>query len=88
MEVPADEPFVKILQEISGQVLSFTPELGAFPAWTDSRFFDEISGIKTIPAFGPGLLTVTHSPNEYIEMKSLIEALKIYSLAAIRYLGN
>lgn len=84
-EVPADEPFVKILQDISSKVLSFPPELGAFPAWTDSRFFDEI-GINTIPAFGPGLLTVTHSPKEYVEIKSLVEALKIYSLAACKYL--
>lgn len=85
-EVSADEPFVRILRDISTKVLSFTPELGAFPAWTDARFFDEISGIKTIPAFGPGFLTITHSPKEYVEVKSLIEALKIYSLAAIHYL--
>jgi len=86
-EVSADEPFVQILRDIGTEVLSFTPDLGACLGWTDLRFFDEI-GIKTIPGFGPGLTSVNHSTKEYVEIKSLIEALKIYSLAACSYLGN
>jgi acetylornithine deacetylase/succinyl-diaminopimelate desuccinylase-like protein len=39
-----------------------------------------------VPSFGPGLLTAAHAPNESISLDSLVEAAKIYALAALRYL--
>ena len=55
------------------------------PGWTDSRFFYNIANIKTISGFGPGLLTVTHSPKEYVDIKALIDSVKIFSHAALNY---
>jgi acetylornithine deacetylase len=87
VEVSLDQPFVASLTTAAKQVLGFQPRLNAFPAWTDARFFAE-AGITTIPAFGPGLLTVTHMPNEHIAVESIVRASKIYALAAWSYLSG
>jgi acetylornithine deacetylase len=84
--VSEEHPFVRRLQAAAEQILGQCPPQGAFPAWTDARFFDAISGIRTIPAFGPGLLVVTHAPNEHVRVESIVEACKIYALAAASYL--
>jgi acetylornithine deacetylase/succinyl-diaminopimelate desuccinylase family protein len=84
--VSEDEPFVAHLRKAAESVLGTCPPLGAFPAWTDARYFDGIAGIKTIPSFGPGLLTVTHAPNEHISTNSIVDACKIYALSASLYL--
>jgi acetylornithine deacetylase len=86
VEFPAQHPFLEVLETAAEHVLGFRPTRGAFPAWTDARFFTEIAGIPTIPAFGPGLLTVIHRPNEYVAIEAIIEAAKIYALAAVMYL--
>jgi acetylornithine deacetylase/succinyl-diaminopimelate desuccinylase-like protein len=86
VELPPAHPFVACLEEASTQVLGICPPRRAFPAWTDARFFTEIAGIPAIPAFGPGLLTAIHRPNEHVSVEAIIQAAKIYALAAIAYL--
>ncbi|HEB27787.1 MAG TPA: M20 family peptidase [Porticoccus sp.] len=86
--VSENEPFIHHLQSAAQKVLGQTPPFGAFPAWTDARFFDSIAGITTIPAFGPGLLTVTHAPNEHLSVESIIQACKMYAIAAMEYLTD
>lgn len=85
--VPEGHPFVLALRLASKEVLRGEPELGTFPAWTDARFFQHDAGIPTIPAFGPGLLTVTHGPNERIPIASIVRAARVYALAGYRYLS-
>jgi len=81
-----DEPFVKMLQEASERVLGRRLPLGGFPAFTDAYWFHSYAGIPTIPAFGPGLLTLAHRPNEYVSTEGIVQASKIYALAALDYL--
>ena len=86
MEFPPAHPLVACLEQASEQVLGARPPRAAFPAWTDARFLTEIAGIPAIPAFGPGLLTVIHRPNEHVSVKAIVEAAKIYALTAVHYL--
>ena len=86
VEFPTSHPFLEALETAAQRVLGFRPTKGAFPAWTDARFFRDIAGIPSIPAFGPGLLTVTHRPNEHVATDAIIEAAKIYALAAVLFL--
>jgi acetylornithine deacetylase len=85
-EISADHEIVRALQAAAGDVLGRPVPLGGFPGGTDAPHF-ESAGIPTVPSFGPGLLTVAHTPNESISVDSLLEAAKIFALAALRYLN-
>jgi len=85
--VPEDHPFIDALKDSSRSVLGKVPQLSAYPAWTDARFFQHVAGIPTIPAFGPGLLTVAHGPNERVLVENIGRASRVYALAAANYLS-
>lgn len=81
-EIGGDTPVIKSIQEACRFVLGKVPRLGAFTGGTDSASFQGIAGIPTVPAFGPGLLTEAHSPNESLSLSSFVEAAKLYALIA------
>jgi acetylornithine deacetylase/succinyl-diaminopimelate desuccinylase-like protein len=83
-----DEPFVGMLQRASERVLGRRPPLGGSPAFTDAYWFHSYAGIPAIPAFGAGLLPLAHGPNEYVSAEGIIQASKIYALAALAYLDS
>jgi acetylornithine deacetylase/succinyl-diaminopimelate desuccinylase-like protein len=85
-EIPAENPIVGILLDAAEEVLEMRPRLGIFPGATDATYFQNISGIPTVPAFGPGLLPRAHSPNESVAVSSVQQAARIYAIAAARYL--
>jgi acetylornithine deacetylase len=81
-----DEPFVGILQTVSERVLGRRPPRGGFPAFTDAFWFHSYAGIPSIPSYGPGLLPLAHGPNECVSTEAIVQASKIYALAALEYL--
>jgi acetylornithine deacetylase/succinyl-diaminopimelate desuccinylase-like protein len=86
-EVSPEQTIVKATQWAAAEVLGQAPSFGACPGWTDSRWFQGEGGIPTIPALGPGLLTVCHGPNERVPVEGIIQAAKIYALTAARFLA-
>jgi acetylornithine deacetylase/succinyl-diaminopimelate desuccinylase family protein len=82
---PHEHPLVAALQAACGEVLPQVPPIGCFPAATDAPWFVS-AGIPTIPAFGPGLLPLAHSPDECVEVSSIFACARIYALAALNYL--
>lgn len=56
------------------------------PGLLETRFYAE----RGIPAFayGPGLLTVSHGPNEFVPVDRIVECAKIYALTAVRLLSE
>jgi acetylornithine deacetylase len=84
-EIPATHPLVGAVQRAAGRVLGAPPPLSAFPGGTDSAIFQGQMGIPTLPSFGPGLLSLAHSPNEYVPVEGIVQAAKIYALAAQGY---
>jgi acetylornithine deacetylase/succinyl-diaminopimelate desuccinylase-like protein len=87
-EIGPDEPIVGALQAAASSVLSRPPTLAAFPGATDATYFQLTAGIPTVAAFGPGFLTRAHAPNESVPADSVLEAAKVYALAALRYLED
>ena len=83
-EVPVDAPVVRAAQDAASQVLGEVLPLRALPAVTDGAHFTAV-GIDTIPAFGPGLLPLAHSANEYIDVENLGQAAQIYALTALNF---
>ncbi len=85
-EVDAGEPLVGMLQTAAQQVLGSPVSVGGFVGGTDALYFHGLGGIPTIPAFGPGLLPLAHGPNEWVAVEAVVQASKIYALAAWEYL--
>jgi acetylornithine deacetylase len=86
-EIAPAHAVVAALQDAAAAVLGSAPPLGVFPGGTDAPFFSEAAGIPTVPAFGPGRLPRAHTPNECVSTASIVEAARIYALAATRFLG-
>ena len=66
------------IQEITGQPASF--EL--CPGLLETRFY-AAQGIASY-AYGPGLLSVAHGPNEYVDLRRVTESAAIYALTAAK----
>ena len=81
-EVSADLPIAQALANASEEVLGFRPPFSLYPAGTDSPNFQLKANIPTIPSFGAGMISVCHAANEWVGVKSIVQACKIYALAA------
>jgi acetylornithine deacetylase/succinyl-diaminopimelate desuccinylase-like protein len=85
-EVSSDLPIATALADASQQILGFRPSFGIYPAGTDSPHFQNTAGIPTIPAYGAGVISVCHGANEWVGVESIVQACKIYALAAYEVL--
>jgi acetylornithine deacetylase/succinyl-diaminopimelate desuccinylase family protein len=63
-----------------------TPRYVMCPGLAELRFFAR-AGIPAL-IFGPGLLEVSHGPDEYVPLENLEQACAIYALTAIAMLGR
>jgi succinyl-diaminopimelate desuccinylase len=66
------------IQEVTGKSASF--EL--CPGLLETRFY-AAQGIPSY-AYGPGLLSVAHGPNEYVDLRRVTECAAIYALTAAK----
>src|SRR5882724_73998 len=74
-------------QALARSILTVTGDAPRFelcPGLLEIRFY----AAQGIPAFayGPGLLSVAHGPNEYVDLRKVIETAAIYALTAIKTL--
>ena len=86
-EVPVDHPMVTACERASEAILGSAPPLAVFPGATDAFAFEVTAGIKTIASFGPGQLPLAHGANEWVSVTSLKQAMRIYVLTSLEYLG-
>src|SRR2546427_4748529 len=66
-------------------VTGHAPRFEMCPGLLEIRFYAG-QGIPAY-AYGPGLLSVAHGPNEYVDLRKVIETAAIYALAAIEALN-
>ncbi len=83
--VAADGPVGRAL---AGAVEAVTGRAARFemcPGLLEIRFYAE----RAIPAFayGPGLLTVSHGPNEFVPVDRIVECAQVYALTAAQLLA-
>jgi succinyl-diaminopimelate desuccinylase len=74
------EALSKSIRAIAGE----TPSFEMCPGLLETRFY----AAQEIPAFayGPGLLSVSHGPNEYVDLRRIVTTAAIYALTAIEML--
>lgn len=69
------------VREITGEVVRFE----MCPGLLETRFY-AAHGIPAL-AYGPGLLSVSHGPSEYVDLRRIVETAAIYALTAMEMLG-
>ena len=70
------------VQAVTGEAASFE----MCPGLLETRFYAE-AGIPSY-AYGPGLLSVAHGPNEYVDLRKMIDCAAIYALTAMDLLNS
>lgn len=79
-EEPLAEALVCSVETVSGQA----PRFEMCPGLLEIRFY-AAEGIPAY-AYGPGLLTVAHGPNEYVDLRKMVDTAAIYALTAMEML--
>ena len=77
---PAGDPVARILSRHIASVTGKEALLEMCPGLLETRFY----AARSIPAFayGPGLLTVSHGPNEFVPIHNIAQCALIYALTA------
>jgi succinyl-diaminopimelate desuccinylase len=73
----AAKAFSHSVQAVTGEA----PRFEMCPGLLETRFY-AAQGIPAY-AYGPGRLSVAHGPNEYVDLRKMIESAAIYALTAI-----
>jgi succinyl-diaminopimelate desuccinylase len=81
-----DEAPAKALSQSVQAVTGQAPRFEMCPGLLETRFYAN----RGIPAYayGPGLLSVAHGPNEYVDLRKVIESAAIYALTAVVLLNT
>ncbi len=84
-ETAPDAPIVGALTRAGRAVLGRDPGLAGFPAACDMVHFRS-AGIPTA-VLGPGDLACAHTADEWVEVRQVADAARIYALTALSLLG-
>jgi succinyl-diaminopimelate desuccinylase len=84
--VAANDPLGAALAGAVEAVTGRAPKFEMCPGLLEIRFYAE-GGIPAF-AYGPGLLTVSHGPNEFVPVERVVECAQVYALTAARLLGR
>ena len=81
---PAQDPLGEILARHISNLTGKEPAFEMCPGLLETRFY----AAHGIPAFayGPGLLTVSHGPNEFVPIRNIAQCAAIYALTAAQVL--
>jgi succinyl-diaminopimelate desuccinylase len=80
-DAPLGEALSKNVRVVTGEA----PRFEMCPGLLETRFY----ATQGIPAFayGPGLLSVSHGPNEYVDLRRIVVTAAIYALTAMEMLN-
>jgi succinyl-diaminopimelate desuccinylase len=81
-----EEPVVKILDQAYRDLTGKEPIYGGVPGSTDGTILNSRANIPIVTC-GPGDICIPHHIDEWLDLDELIEATKLYILAAMRFLG-
>lgn len=82
---PREAPIVQALAGAKRDLTGRDPVYGGVPGSTDGTILATHAGVPIVTC-GPGNTFVPHQVDEYLDIGQLIEAAKLYVLAALRYL--
>lgn len=83
--IAEDHPLARTLAGAIESVTGRRPEFEMCPGLLETRFYAE-HGVPAL-AYGPGLLSVSHGPNEFVPIRNLRDCAAIYALTAMAMLA-
>ncbi len=87
VNLPLDHPAVQSLAAAYRDALGIEPEFGSLPGPCDANIMSE-AGVATV-IFGPGDLAMNaHGANEYVPVRQVIDACKVYASLIIDCCGE
>lgn len=83
---PPDHPLAAALASSIAAVTGAAPKFETCPGLLETRFYAE----KNVPAlaYGPGVLAVSHGPQEFVKLGRMVECAKVYALTAATIFGS
>jgi succinyl-diaminopimelate desuccinylase len=81
-----EEPVVKVLDQAYRDLTGKEPIYGGVPGSTDGTILNSQAGVPIVTC-GPGDIHIPHHVDEWLGLDELIEATRLYVLAAMRFLG-
>ncbi len=87
VETPRSSPLVTTLQARIREVLGRDAALVASPGTYDHKHFTRIGGIINCVAYGPGVLDVSHLPDEWVAIDDLVKAAQVMALSIVDLAG-
>src|SRR5713101_4213685 len=79
-EEPLGEALARSVRAVTGEA----PRFEMCPGLLEIRFY-AAQGVPAY-AYGPGMLSVAHGPNEYVDLRKMVDCAAIYALTAIEML--
>jgi acetylornithine deacetylase/succinyl-diaminopimelate desuccinylase-like protein len=81
---PEDHPLARLLAQTVARVTGELPAFEMCPGLLETRFY----AARGIPAFayGPGLLSVSHGPEEFVPLANIRDCAAVYALVAAELL--
>lgn len=86
-EIPANNEYAELLRRISRNIANIDEKASGCSGWTDMRNFVNDAKIPAV-IWGPGNPANAHVANEYIEVKQIVDALKISSKFTLNIFGK
>jgi succinyl-diaminopimelate desuccinylase len=83
-ETDADDPIVRAVIAAHEAETRTTPPFGGVPGSTDGTIFWAASRVPLV-TYGPGITTLPHQADEYVELDEVVRYARTYIAAALRY---
>lgn len=85
-QMELDNPIIDCLKSAYRDVVKKEATVCGFESACDAMMFNMFSNTPAL-IFGPGQLGLAHRPNEYMDLKQLIEAVKILAISIADFCG-
>jgi acetylornithine deacetylase/succinyl-diaminopimelate desuccinylase family protein len=84
METSPEDPLVLCVKASLEAITGAPPRLTTRRGWTDAAILNYYGKIATV-VYGPGDISRSHTPEEYITVEELWEGFQVYALIAAKY---
>jgi succinyl-diaminopimelate desuccinylase len=86
-ETPKNNPLVKAVETAYPLIFNRQPKYGGVPGATDGTFLHAWAKVPIV-TIGPGLRTIPHQRDEYVEVNDIVQSARLYAAAAIHFLSG